>query len=356
MAERPNLDEDRGGKLIDPTHFRGMVGSLMYLSASRPDIVFVVCMCARYQAKPTDKHLHAIKRIFRYLKGTIHMGLWYPKDSGFALKAFADADYAGCQDTRRSTSGSAQFLRDRLVSWSSKKQKSTAISTTEAEYIALSGCCAQVLWMRSQLSDYGLVLNKIPLYCDNQSAIALCCNSVQHSRSKHIDIRHHFIKEQVERRVVELYFVETKYQLADIFTKALPRERFETILPLLGVKQMSLETLKELQESVTESFGHTVADSITERLKRATTYVLRQIDFSLLSRCSIRTVWNTDPIASWDRVSAHKPVRVGIYSQANDQGVSTNHIPRSNQVTTLRRKIVILNKSNVGQRFLTEKF
>ncbi|GJT96506.1 retrovirus-related pol polyprotein from transposon TNT 1-94 [Tanacetum coccineum] len=244
MVERPNLDEDRGGKLIDPTHFRGMVSSLMYLSASRPDIVFAICMCARYQAKPTDKHLHAIKRIFRYLKRTIHMGLWYPKDSGFALKSFADADYAGCQDTRRSTSGSAQFLGDRLVSWSSKKQKSTAISTTKAKYIALSGCCAQVLWMRSQLSDYGFVLNKIPLYCDNQSAIALCYNSVQHSRSKHIDIRHHFIKEQVERRVVEFSLVETKIPtLADIFTKALPRERFETILPLLGVKQMSAEIL-----------------------------------------------------------------------------------------------------------------
>ncbi|GKA89986.1 retrovirus-related pol polyprotein from transposon TNT 1-94, partial [Tanacetum coccineum] len=248
MAERPNLDEDKGGKLIDPTRFRGMVGSLMYLSASRPDIVFAVCMCARYQAKPTEMHLTAIKRIFRYLKGTIHMGLWYPKDSGFELKAFADADYAGCHDTRRSTSGSAQFLGHRLVSWSSKKQKSTAISTTEAEYIALSGCCAQILWMRSQLRDYGFAFNKIPMYCDNQSAIALCCNSVQHSRSKHIDIRHHFIKEQVERKVVELYFVETKYQLADIFTKALPRERFATLLPLLGVKQMSPETLKELQD------------------------------------------------------------------------------------------------------------
>ncbi|GJV07227.1 hypothetical protein Tco_1344883 [Tanacetum coccineum] len=107
--------------------------------------------------------------------------------------------------------------------------------------------------MRSQLRDYGFVFNKIPMYCDNQSAIALCCNSVQHSRSKHIDIRHHFIKEQVERKVVELYFVETKYQLADIFTKALPRERFATLLPLLGVKQMSPETLKELQdESVSE--------------------------------------------------------------------------------------------------------
>ena len=107
MLERPKLDEDLGGKPVDPTRYRGMVGSLMYLSASRPDIVFAVCMCARYQAKPTEKHLHAVKRIFKYLKGTIHMGLWYAKDSGFALKAFADADYAGCQDTRRSTSGSA---------------------------------------------------------------------------------------------------------------------------------------------------------------------------------------------------------------------------------------------------------
>ncbi|GJW29352.1 retrovirus-related pol polyprotein from transposon TNT 1-94 [Tanacetum coccineum] len=142
MVEKMKLDEDRQGKLVDPTRFRGMVGSLMYLSASRRDIVFAVCMCARYQAKPTEKHLHAFKRIFRYLKGTIHMGMWNPKDSGFALRAFADADYAGGQDTRRSTSGSAQFLGDKLVSWSSKKQKSTTISTTEVEYIALSGCCA----------------------------------------------------------------------------------------------------------------------------------------------------------------------------------------------------------------------
>ncbi|GJZ66918.1 retrovirus-related pol polyprotein from transposon TNT 1-94 [Tanacetum coccineum] len=149
MVVKMKLDEDRQGKLVDPTHFGRMVGSLMYISASRPNIVFVVCMCARYQAKPTGKHLHAIKRIFQYLKGTIYMGLWYPKDSGFALRAFSDADYAGCQDTRQNTSGSAQFLGDKLVSWSSKKQKSMAISTTEAEYIALSGCCAQIPWMRS---------------------------------------------------------------------------------------------------------------------------------------------------------------------------------------------------------------
>ncbi|GJS84465.1 hypothetical protein Tco_0751006 [Tanacetum coccineum] len=136
--------------------------------------------------------------------------------------------------------------------WSSKKQRSTAISTTEAEYIAMSGCCAQILWMRSQLKDYGFDFNKIPLYCDNKSAIALCCNNVQHSRSKHIDIRHHFIREQVENRVVELYFVETNYQLADILTKALPRERFEFLLPRLGMKSLTPETLRRLQEGEDE--------------------------------------------------------------------------------------------------------
>ncbi|GKD26605.1 hypothetical protein Tco_1232819 [Tanacetum coccineum] len=211
-----------------------MVGSLMYLTASRPDLVFAVCMCARYQAKPTKKHFEAIKRVFRYLKGTINMGLWYPKDNAMSLTAYADADHAGCQDSRRSTSGSAQFLGDRLVSWSSKKQRSTAISTTEAEYIAMSGCFP------------------IALCCDNKSAIALCCNNVQHSRSKHIDIRHHFIREQVENRVVELYFVETNYQLADILTKALPRERFEFLLPRLGMKSLTPETLRRLQEGEDE--------------------------------------------------------------------------------------------------------
>ncbi|GJY66457.1 retrovirus-related pol polyprotein from transposon TNT 1-94 [Tanacetum coccineum] len=229
------LDEDLQEKQVDATLYRGMIGSLMYLTSSRPDLIHAVCLCARYQAKPTEKHLQAVKRIFRYLKGTINMGLWYSKDTDMSLTAYADADHAGCQDTRRSTSGSAQFLGDKLVSWSSKKQKCTAISSTEAEYIALSGCCAQILWMRSQLTDYGFQFNKIPLYCDNKSAIALCCNNVQHSRAKHIDVRYHFIKEQVENGIVELYFVRTEYQLADIFTKPLPRDRFNFLIEKLVV-------------------------------------------------------------------------------------------------------------------------
>ncbi|GKD31460.1 retrovirus-related pol polyprotein from transposon TNT 1-94 [Tanacetum coccineum] len=146
MVEKSKLDEDTQGKAVDPTHYRGMVGTLMYLTASRPDLTFVVCMCARYQAKPTKKHLHAIKRIFKYLRGTINRGLRYPKDSSIALTAYADANHAGCQDTRRSTSGCMK-------------------------YIALFGCCAQVLWMRSQLTDYGLRFNKILMYYDNKAQL-----------------------------------------------------------------------------------------------------------------------------------------------------------------------------------------
>ncbi|GKD82544.1 retrovirus-related pol polyprotein from transposon TNT 1-94 [Tanacetum coccineum] len=252
MVEKSKLDEDKEGKAVDPSHYRGMIGTLLYLTASRPDLQFAICMCARYQARPTEKHLHAVKRIFRYLRGTVNRGLWYPKDSSIALTAFADADHAGCQDTRRSTSGSMQFLGDRLVSWSSKRQKSAAISSTEAEYIAMSGCCAQILWMRSQLTDYGLGFNKIPMYCDNKSAIALSCNNVQHSRSKHIDIRFHFIKEHVENGVIELYFVNTEYQLADIFTKALARERIEFLINKLGMRSFTPETLKQLADEVDE--------------------------------------------------------------------------------------------------------
>ncbi|GJW66264.1 retrovirus-related pol polyprotein from transposon TNT 1-94 [Tanacetum coccineum] len=211
MVEKSKLDEDTQGKAVDPTQYHGMVGTLMYLTSSRPDLVYAVCICARYQARPTEKHLHAVKRIFRSLRGTVNRGLWYSKDSAIALTAFADADHAGCQDTRRSTSRSMQLLGDRLVSWSSKRQKSTAISSTEAEYIALSGCYAQ-----------------------------------------HIDIKYHFIKEQVENGVIELYFVKTEYQLADIFTKALCRERIEFLIDMLGIRSFTSEILKEQTDEAEE--------------------------------------------------------------------------------------------------------
>ncbi|GJU47266.1 retrovirus-related pol polyprotein from transposon TNT 1-94 [Tanacetum coccineum] len=230
-----HLDADLSGTPVDQTKYRSMVGALMYLTASRPDIVHATCYCARYQAKPTEKHLTAVKRIFRYLKDSINMGLWYPKDTGFELTAFSDSDHAGCLDSRKSTSGGIQFLGgDKLVSWSSKKQDCTSMSSAEAEYVSLSACCAQVLWMRTQLTDYGFHFDKIPMYCDSKAAIAISCNPVQHSRTKHIDVRYHFIKEQVEKGIVELFFVGTEYQLADLFTKALSEDREDRFLSILS--------------------------------------------------------------------------------------------------------------------------
>ncbi|GJR96361.1 hypothetical protein Tco_0268535 [Tanacetum coccineum] len=178
MAMKPKLDADLSGKLIDQTDYHSKIRSLVYLTSSRPDIVQAVSYCARYQARPTEKHLKEVKWIFRYLRGTINMGLWYPKDSGFELTAFLDAEHSRCIDTRKSTSGGIQFLGDKLVSWMSKKQDCTAMSSVEAEYMALSASCAQVIWMRTQLKDYGINYNKIPFYCDSQSAIAISCNPV----------------------------------------------------------------------------------------------------------------------------------------------------------------------------------
>nr|GEW44682.1 copia protein [Tanacetum cinerariifolium] len=221
----------------------------MYLTSSRPDIVHATCLCARYQAKPTEKHLKEVKKIFRYLWGTVNTGLWYTKDSGFELTGFLDADYAGCKDTFKSTFGVAKFLGEKLVSWSSKKQDCTTLSIAKAEYVSLSACCAQVLWMQTQLTDYGFYFNKIPIYCDSKSAIAISCNPVQHSRTKHIAVRYHFIKEHVEKGSIELYFVKTDYQLADLFTKALPVDRFNYLVRRLGMRSLSPQELDCLAKS-----------------------------------------------------------------------------------------------------------
>nr|GEV26992.1 retrovirus-related Pol polyprotein from transposon TNT 1-94 [Tanacetum cinerariifolium] len=176
MEIKDKLDLDQNGTPVDATKYRSMIGALMYLTSSRPDIVHATCLCARYQAKTTEKHLKEVKRIFHYLRGTVNTGLWYTKDSGFELTGFSDADYAGCKDTFKSTFGGAQFLGEKLVSWSSKKQDCIALSTAKAEYVSLSACCVHVLWMRTQLTDYGFHFNKIPIYCDLKLAIAISCN------------------------------------------------------------------------------------------------------------------------------------------------------------------------------------
>nr|XP_043611598.1 secreted RxLR effector protein 161-like [Erigeron canadensis] len=173
METRTKIHADLEGKPYNQKLYRSMIGSLMYLTASRPDIMFATFMCARFQANPMESHAKAVKRIFRYLKGTMNLGLWYPKDTGFELTAYSDADHAGCKLDRKSTSGSAQFLGDKLVGWSSKKHTCVSTSTAESEYVAAASYCSQVSWMKTQLSDYGIKYDQIPIYWDSKSTIAI---------------------------------------------------------------------------------------------------------------------------------------------------------------------------------------
>ncbi len=226
MGTNGNLDSDASGNMVDQKLYRSMIGSLLYVTASRPDVMFSVCLCARFQSSPRESHLTATKRILRYLKSTPNVGLWYPKGSNFELIGYSDSDYAGCKVDRRSTSGTCQFLGRSLVSWSSKKQNSVALSTAEAEYISAGSCCAQLLWMKATLSDYGIKYKDVPLFCDNESAIKMTQNPVQHTRTKHIDVRHHFIRDHQQKGDISIQGIGTEDQLADIFTKPLDEKRF----------------------------------------------------------------------------------------------------------------------------------
>nr|ABF96984.1 retrotransposon protein, putative, Ty1-copia subclass [Oryza sativa Japonica Group] len=228
MATNWHLDLDEGGKPVDLKLYRSMIGSLLYLTASRPDIMFSVCMYARFQAAPKECHLVAVKRILRYLKHSSTISLWYPKGAKFKLVGYSDSDYAGYKVDRKSTSGSCQMLGRSLVSWSSKKQNSVALSTAEAEYISAGSCCAQLLWMKQILLDYGISFTETqtPLLCNNDSTIKIANNPVQHFRTKHIDIRHHFLTDHVAKCDIVISHIRTEDQLADIFTKPLDETRF----------------------------------------------------------------------------------------------------------------------------------
>ncbi|WVZ51786.1 hypothetical protein U9M48_002896 [Paspalum notatum var. saurae] len=214
MSTNTALDADEDGEAVDQKEFRGMIGSLLYLTATRPDIQFAVCLCARYQASPRTSHRQAVKRIFRYLKFTPELGLWYSSGSSPFLKGFSDADHAGCRIDRKSTSGTCQLLGTSLVSWSSRKQASVSLSRVHS-------CCSQLLWMKATLSDFSLRFGKIPLLVDSTSAISVAKNPVLHSRTKHIEVRLHFLRDHYEKGDIDLVHVASENQLADIFTKPL---------------------------------------------------------------------------------------------------------------------------------------
>ncbi|WVZ90373.1 LOW QUALITY PROTEIN: hypothetical protein U9M48_036680 [Paspalum notatum var. saurae] len=201
MSTNMALDADEDGEAVDQKEFRGMIGSLLYLTVTRPDIQFVVCLCAHYQASPRTSHPQAVKRIFRYLKFTSELGLWYFSGFSLSLRGFSDADHAGCQIDRKSTFGTCQLLGTSL---SSRKQASISLSTIEAEYIAAASCCSQLLWMKATLSDFGLRFGKISLLVDSTSAISVAKNPVLHSKTKHIDVRFHFLRNNYEKGDIDL--------------------------------------------------------------------------------------------------------------------------------------------------------
>ncbi|GJY92675.1 putative ribonuclease H-like domain-containing protein [Tanacetum coccineum] len=188
------LVKDEEAEDVDVHVYRSMIGSLMYLTASRPDITFVVCACARFQVNPKTSHLHAVKRIFRYLKGQPKLGLWYPKDSPFDLEAFSDSDYAGASLDRKSTTG--------------------------AEYVAAANCCGHVLWIQNQMLDYGFNFMNTKIYIDNESTICVVKNPVFYSKTKHIEIRHHFIRDSYEKKLIQVIKIHTDNNVADLLTKA----------------------------------------------------------------------------------------------------------------------------------------
>lgn len=214
--------------------YRQAIGSLMYLSiGTRPDISYAVNFLSRYMENPSSIHVTALKRVIRYLKGTADYGISFESANNLSLIVYSDADFAGCVDTRKSTTGHCVMLNSSIVSWCSEKQKSVSLSTTESEYIAASQSVKEMIWICRLLKNLKIEFNQPILHVDNQSAIKLIKNPEFHKRSKHIDVRFHFIREHFEEKLFDLNYIESEKQIADIFTKSLPRikhEKFRDIL------------------------------------------------------------------------------------------------------------------------------
>ncbi|GJW96398.1 putative ribonuclease H-like domain-containing protein [Tanacetum coccineum] len=233
---KKTLVKDADGDDVDVHLYRSMIGSLMYLTASRPDIMYAVCVCARFQVTPKVSHLHVVKRIFRYLKGQPKLGLWYPRDTPFELVAYTDSDYAGASLDRKSTTGGCQFLGSKLISWQCKKQTVVATSTTEAEYVAAASCCGQVLWIQNQMLDYGYNFMHTMIYIDNNSTICVIENPVYHSKTKHIEIRHHFIRDCNAKKLIQMVKIHTDNNFADLLTKGFDVGRFQYLVASIGMQ------------------------------------------------------------------------------------------------------------------------
>jgi hypothetical protein len=235
MSTITTLDADEEAEHVDQKEYRSMIRSLPYLTATRPDIQISICLCTRFQASPRTSHWQVVKRILRYFRHTPDFGLWYFTSSSLALHGFSDTNFVECRLDMKSTSRTGQFLGSSLVSWSSRKQSSVAQSTTEAEYVAAASCCSQLLWITYTMSDFGDEYTHVPLQCDSTSAISVAKNPILHSKTKHIEVRYHFLRDNVEKGKIALIHVLTHDQLAAILTKPLDQATFTRLRGELGV-------------------------------------------------------------------------------------------------------------------------
>ncbi|GJX72147.1 putative ribonuclease H-like domain-containing protein [Tanacetum coccineum] len=235
METKVALTKDEEAADVDVHLYRSMIGSLMYLTASRPDIMFEVCACSHFQVTPKTSYINAVKRIFKYLKRKPNLGLWYPRESLLNLEAYLDSDYAGANLDRKSTTGGCQFLGKRLISWQCKKQTIVATSTIEAEYVAAASCCGKVLWVQNQMLDYGFNFMNTKIHIDNESTICIVKNPVYHSKTKHIEIRHHFIRDSYEKKLIRVEKIHTDFNVADLLTKAFDGPRFNFLVVNIGM-------------------------------------------------------------------------------------------------------------------------
>nr|GEU43628.1 putative ribonuclease H-like domain-containing protein [Tanacetum cinerariifolium] len=227
--------KDAEAKVVDVYLYRSMIESLMYLTASRPDIMFAICVYERFQVTRKVSHLHAMERIFRYLKGQPKLGLWYLKDSPFDLKAYTNSNYAGASLDRKSITEGCQFIRSRLISWQCKKQTVVANSTTEAEYVATASCSGQVLWIQNQMLVYGYNFMNTKIFIDNESTICIVKNLVFHSKTKHVEMRHHFIKDSNEKKLIQMIKIHIDQNFVDLLTKVFDVGRFQYVVISIGM-------------------------------------------------------------------------------------------------------------------------
>jgi len=259
MSSSAALSAYTGDPMEDPSLYRSTVGSLQYLSLTRPDLAFAVNRVCQFMHRPTKLHWQAVKRILRYLKCTITHGLLLQKTSTTSLQAYSDADWAGCSDDRRSTGAYCVFLGTNLISWSSRKQPTVSRSSTESEYKSVANTAAEVIWIRSLLKELGLTLSTPPkIWCDNIGATYLSVNPIFHARTKHVAIDFHFVRELVASKDLEILFVPSEDQLADVLTKPLVSKRFTRLSYKLNVRELPLNLREDIntQHTPNSSLPH----------------------------------------------------------------------------------------------------